>query len=226
MKRCLALICCLLMGFSLSFAVERISFFDSYQEPMLVLSSRTDSSFKPHSSSEFELLINEQYADIYEASYEDKRWVIEPDFYFMLSGVIIEVEPAEAAIRLQMQVKSQVSIQNEGPHLDLLEWKSQLSDLEVIPLDRQNRAVLPDIVVDQSAFPEFSKAELRAAVFGAGGQHWVKVLDYYDSLKLDYGEWISPVMILPSEVYIKVERWSDGQWIEVEELVFILPMGC
>ncbi len=225
MKRCcLALICCALM--SLGSAVERISFFDSYQEPILVLSSGTSSSSKPHSSSEFELLMNEQYADIYQASYEDKRWFIQADIAFRLSGAIIEVEPAEAGIRLQMQVKSQVSIQNEGPHLDLVEWKSQLSDWEVIPLDRQNRAVLPDIVVDESAFPEFSKAELRAAVFEAGGQHWIEVLDHYDSLKFDNGEWISPVMLLPSEAYIKVERFSDGQWTEVEELVFILPMGC
>ena len=53
MKRCcLALICCVLM--SLSSAVERISFFDSYQEPILVLSSGTNLS------SEFELLMNEQ----------------------------------------------------------------------------------------------------------------------------------------------------------------------
>lgn len=77
---------------------------------------------------------------------------------------------------LEAQYETSVTIQNEGPHLDLLDWRHHTSDW--LPLERvsENRFRMPFYSeAEISRFPDVTAADLRQAIAAAGGDEWVQL---------------------------------------------------
>jgi len=163
------------------------------------------------------------YADISFTAPFDKKIDSYLDLGVDISNTKLFIDSEENAnYRVHIQLETSMAIGDEGPHLDLSDWKHCTTEwLSVKPLDKVS-FVLPDISsIKTDCFPQLSMDEIKAEVLKRGGQRWLNVLernigsDYYD-----------PTYIALSAIRIKIEKQVNSQWQEVTVINFNVPMGC
>ena len=98
----------------------------------------------------------------------------------VVEGATVElaVGPAPAGEwRLQMQYETSLSISDEGPHLDLLDWKHHTSEWRDLERLSPTRFRVPTLTEEeQERFPSYRPEELREAVLKAGDEGWLELL--------------------------------------------------
>ena len=124
--------------------------------------------------------------------------------------------------RVAFQLETSLSVNAEGPHLDLTEWKHCTTEWHQLNIADGNGVTLPDFdEVNVDCFPEVTHDEIKAAVFAQGGEEWVRILEGEA-----WPEGYSPVDISLSTVRIKVEKFIATQWRVVTVINIAIPMGC
>jgi len=148
-----------------------------------------------------------------------------------LAGAILDIVAGapNARYRIQLQYETSLTISDEGPHVDLLDWKHCVSDWEPVQATAPNRFVLPAPSPEQAhCFPDFTHRELVAAARKAlsawadpaGIERWIRLLD--GVRKAGDG----PTYAEISKVRMRVEVFDQGRWQPVTTVEFVLPMGC
>jgi len=134
-----------------------------------------------------------------------------------LEDAVVELswgDAPSAAWVVQMQFETSLSIGDEGPHLDLLEWKhftSEWRDLDRLASTRFHVAALTEEA--RARFPAYKPAELAVAVRAAGGEEWLERMEQGAQGHVDIG-----VMRL---------RVTDPAAPDRPFIVeFLIPMGC
>ncbi len=147
-------------------------------------------------------------------------------------GAVLKLDSAggEVSHRVLVQFETSLAIGDEGPHVDLLDWKHCASAWQVLQPSASGGFVLPHPSAAQaSCFPPSSMAELKAAlrsVLQANGtpepdrQRWMTLAD---SIRLP-GD--APSYIGVSKVRVRIDEQANGQWKQVTTLEFMLPLGC
>jgi hypothetical protein len=96
-----------------------------------------------------------------------------------IEGKIAVVEVmslAPADVVLQFQWETSLSIDDEGPHLDLLDWKHYTSDWIQLPRVAEGGFRVPQLTSEQQhTFPETRLDDVCTAAERLGGARWVKV---------------------------------------------------
>lgn len=132
--------------------------------------------------------------------------------------------------RVLVQFETSLAIGDEGPHLDLLDWKHCVSAWQALQPSAAGGFVLPHPSAAQaSCFPSSTidelKVVLRSALQASGiaetdRQRWITLADSIEVL----GD--APSYIGVSKVRVRIDEQAGGQWKEVTTLEFMLPLGC
>jgi hypothetical protein len=120
--------------------------------------------------------------------------------------------------RLFLQTESSVTIMDEGPHLDLTNWKHGQS--EEIQLSEKEGEYFYKDQSSQMSFPEVSLSELIDAAKKKGGERWAQLAKKCNTPK-EY-----PCSVTPSKYILRLERKVNGAWIKKGKAIIIPPMGC
>ena len=139
-----------------------------------------------------------------------------------LSSKIVRITAkAGTQFRVNVQMESSLTIMNEGPHLDLVDWKhctTEWREAERIT-DSEFRIPVTE-EIDQACFQEISVAEIRDEVLKRGGTRWADLIKD-DASITDY-----PMALALSSVTVKVEELLEDGWTVVTIIRFSIPMGC
>lgn len=150
-----------------------------------------------------------------------------------LEGTILSLSTTASpdTHRVSLQFETSMAISDEGPHIDLLDWKHCVSDWKYVSrIQGGNSYRLPGpSEAEASCFPAVTAQEIEVAVLAelqgdsfdeARMQRW---LELARSVNVP-GE--SPSYVGVSKVRLRVEEYVDGQWIEVTRVEFTSPLGC
>jgi hypothetical protein len=125
------------------------------------------------------------------------------------------------SIRLFESYRTILSISNEGPHLDLYEWKGHESGWIPLVSNGQETFKTKNLSKEESSqFPEFTREELTAAADRYSGGRWGDLVR-----NPIFGEWTESFWIGVGLRRIKVELFKEGGK-KTRILVVYIPMGC
>jgi hypothetical protein len=123
--------------------------------------------------------------------------------------------------RISVQLETSMSIQDEGPHLDLVNWKHCTTNWFMVENIAKHKFKLPNFDnINLDCFPKVTISEIKNAALEQGGEHWVAVIE--NNISNDY----SPISIDLSLVRIKVEQFVKSKWVLVTVLNIDVPLGC
>jgi hypothetical protein len=124
--------------------------------------------------------------------------------------------------RVTFQLETSLSVNGEGPHLDLTEWEHCTTQWHSLNIIEDNRVLLPNFdEVNVDCFPEVSDDEINEAILAQGGEEWVRIFEGEG-----WPDGYSPVEISLSTVRIKIEKLISAQWRVVTVINIAIPMGC
>jgi hypothetical protein len=125
-------------------------------------------------------------------------------------------------IKIEQQYETSLSISNEGPHLDLMDWKNYTSDwVELNSINKTAFMTLSYSETDQERFPEFTEKELIDYLISIGEKGYADLITnpiYVDGSK---HWWVGL-----SSITIRVSGFDENNnWVS-RYLNFEIPMGC
>ncbi|SHJ48323.1 hypothetical protein [Cycloclasticus pugetii] len=124
--------------------------------------------------------------------------------------------------RVALQLETSLSVNAEGPHLDLTEWKHCTTKWHRLKIAYNHKVLLPNFdEVNVDCFPEVTHDEINAAVLAKGGEEWVRILNGEG-----WPESYSPVDVSLSTARIKIEKLINTQWQVVTVINIAIAMGC
>jgi len=122
------------------------------------------------------------------------------------------------------QFETSLTISNEGPHCDLIEWKHFTSEPDtLLPVDTTGIYQFKNSYKDSmsSAFPEVSMKEVRRVVLKSCGEHWSELMNEAKSIH----EYPFSVSISREIIQILITN-QEGEIIREKFIIFEIPMGC
>lgn len=150
-----------------------------------------------------------------------------------LEGTILSLSTTASpeTHRVSMQFETSMAISDEGPHIDLLDWKHCVSEWKFLqPMQGGNHYRLPGPTeAEASCFPPVTAQEIEAAVLAelqgysfeeARVQRWLELARGVSAP----GE--GPSYVGVSKMRLRFEQYVDDQWVEVTRVEFTSPLGC
>jgi hypothetical protein len=137
----------------------------------------------------------------------------------------VATRPASPPVSVEYSYRKAVTISGDGPHLDLIDWKSYQSPRRVAKQIEQGW-LLPDMHNEEDTFPTFQKKELIEAVRRATRKHYPS----------DARRWVAiartcstvndlPCIVTLSHVTVRIFVTLNGKKQEIETLEMDVPMG-
>jgi hypothetical protein len=123
---------------------------------------------------------------------------------------------------VEQRYETSLSVPNEGPHLDLLDWKHYVSPWKALPRAGENRFITLKIdEAEASRFPPVTGDQIRAAVRREGAS-----AEWLELVKDTKGPHGPGVWVGVSKVSFRVKVQERGRWRVVNTFHFMVPMGC
>lgn len=123
---------------------------------------------------------------------------------------------------IEQRYETSITLSNEGPHCDLIDWKHFYSNWKTIKPNRQGIYVLDKYSdKDRNKFPPISISELKQQVKEHCGAEWEALMEEVKS-PLEY-----PCGIEISRYYLRItaKRKHNAQIVR-KIIVFEDPLGC
>ncbi|MBA2734468.1 MAG: hypothetical protein H0U54_16525 [Acidobacteria bacterium] len=134
----------------------------------------------------------------------------------LLRGTIPERE-----FKLEQQFETSLAISDEGPHLDLVDWKHYRSEWrEIKKLENNKFLTLKLTEADASRFPHVTMQEIYQEVLKEGGNRWANLVRAAKTIN-DY-----PIGISVSKISLRIKVREGERWRVLKRLEFTIPMGC
>ena len=136
--------------------------------------------------------------------------------------LIVLRSPVEQTFKVEMQFENSMAIGDEGPHLDLLNWKHHTSPWKEIRPTSANTFPVPEVSgADFTRFPTVTTDEIVAAVRKAGGgKRWL------DLARTCTAPGVGWCYVTTSRISIRISTKQTGRWRSVHTLNFSVPMVC
>jgi hypothetical protein len=123
--------------------------------------------------------------------------------------------------KVEQRFETSMSVSDEGPHLDLTEWKHFASGWKEIKSLGGNKFLTSKIPEsDRSAFPKVGRDEIYEAVLKYGDKKWA---DYARTCKSPND---GPCSVAVSRISFRVKAKENGKWKTIHEMNVFVPMGC
>lgn len=125
-------------------------------------------------------------------------------------------------IEIHQAIETSLTIVNEGPHCDLINWKHYTSDWrKVKTLESNTFQVTGYQNGEPKQFPKVSIQEVMDAVQEQCGEEWAKHIKAIKSIQ-DY-----PCEIDVSRYFLKIKAIDKVSGEKIEKtIVVLIPMGC
>lgn len=136
---------------------------------------------------------------------------------------VIKKDSSIQSIEIFQNYETSLTVMNEGPHIDLTDWKHYVSDWQKLDITENEFKTLDYSLSDQTKFPDVTPNEIVQAV--------------KERLINDSGGWLElakeckgandgPCGISISRINLKIVT-TDIKGVKTERLViFEIPMGC
>jgi len=146
-----------------------------------------------------------------------------PELGETIEGQFIKIDNLNLEdLKIEQRYETSISIQNEGPHCDLTNWKHYVSPwIELKPIKEQSYQCLSYVHEDYQKFPSVNITDLKQHIKTNYDKEWY---DLISNIKTIY-EYPSSVGI--SRYYIRISgiEKSSKEFIS-KILIFENPMGC
>jgi hypothetical protein len=135
--------------------------------------------------------------------------------------ILLRGASPDAEFKLEQQFETSLTIMDEGPHLDLIDWKHHRSEwVEIKKLENNKFLTRKLSDADTSRFPEVTMREIYQEVLREGGDRWANLVRAAKRVN-DY-----PVGVGVSKISLRIKVREEGRWRVIKRLEFTLPMGC
>lgn len=144
--------------------------------------------------------------------------------YVDKSVVTLNFRDRSAGYRILQRYRTSMTINAEGPHLDLIDWRhfdSPWISLESLSPGRFQS--VPANQMQDTRFPKTSKSEIVKEVGRQVGNDWPYLLKLVQSCN---GPNEGACLIGISSIYLHIQKQVRGGWIDIGLVEFQLPMGC
>ena len=130
--------------------------------------------------------------------------------------------------RVEQRYETSLTLMNEGPHMDLVDWKHYISQWQVA--EKRSGLTFLSKEVSSDRFPKVTQTEIIEAA-RAQSKKWA-------SRGYDAGErWVGlarqckgpneyPCGVSVSKVILRIMVREAGAWKEIQNIELIIPMGC
>lgn len=141
-----------------------------------------------------------------------------------IDGQVIAIHPFPGdsrQFRVEQQFETSLSVNSEGPHQNLTDWKhytSQWRELERLETNRFRTFAVTE--EEMKRFPRVTREEIVKAAFRQGGKGWAEVAE--DCTGPDEG----PCIIGRSRVSFRISARINGRWTVIHRIDALFPMGC
>jgi hypothetical protein len=136
--------------------------------------------------------------------------------------ITIELLPKTSSpkYRVEWRFETSLRISNEGPHLDLDNWRHHVSPwIEINPKNGSAYSFRCPNKSKPLPFPKVSMAEVRAEV-AKSSPEWSPLISGTKSIR-EY-----PIGVGLSKVSIRISEFQSEKWIVIQTIHLQLPMGC
>jgi hypothetical protein len=128
--------------------------------------------------------------------------------------------------KVEQRYETSLTVMDEGPHLDLLDWKHHVSEWEEVPSRDGVTFVSKEIVADE--FPSVTRAEIVQAVAAElkkwgqnfDGERWIGLAETCS------GPRAGACNVSVSKIMLRVRVMETGGWKDVQTIEIAVPMGC
>ncbi|MHB9123764.1 MAG: hypothetical protein ACYC7A_20005 [Thermoanaerobaculia bacterium] len=119
-------------------------------------------------------------------------------------------------IRVYFQFETSMSVHEDGPHLDLLDWKHHTSDwVRLKGGPSYEIPLIPD--EDERRFPPVTVEEIEAAIRERGEERWVEAMRRHPA---------GITIVSLSAIRLRITIDEDGHERVLYTIEFEVPMGC
>lgn len=143
----------------------------------------------------------------------------------------VNLRPASSAsveFRVEQQYETSLTLMDEGPHMDLRNWKHHVSAWE--PLEQRSGLSFALKDVDVKEFPKVEGSEIVEATIVEskrwkaqgypGSDRWIAAAKKCESATT------YPCGVSVSKVRLKISVKESGEWKPIQIVELVLPMGC
>jgi hypothetical protein len=204
----------LLLSFILTFTIAITSNGQTYS----FVDTSTTISFKELSIKFTRLIVPDDSNSIYINN--DSSYIYADIGETILGGQIEVLKNHLSELKIEQCFETSISIYNEGPHCDLINWKHYYSPwTKLKPTKTNNYRCLNPSIKERETFVNVSVQELKNKVKESCGEHWFDLIKDIKSTKSNF------VSIGISRVLIKVSGQLNGKTI-TKIIVIEEAMGC
>lgn len=152
----------------------------------------------------------------------EERLVIDVKLGHSPEKKTIEIKDSNyKSIKILQRYENSITIMNEGPHCDLIDWKHYDSDWKPVKqLSKFKFETLAYSDADYTKFMPVSIADLKLAVSEQCGEDWAK---YIDKVK-DVNQY--PAGVTTSRIFLKFILVDFENNKTEKTIEFVIPMGC
>lgn len=135
-------------------------------------------------------------------------------------GLVVVMADRATKVKVEQRYETSLVAHNEGPHLDLVDWKHYVSDWTELPAgDRGNFRSLPISAEDSSRFPRVEMSSVLAEI-GRRDSRWLDVVKNTKSIR-EY-----PFSVGVSQVSFRILARLGSGWVPVYVVHLRRPFGC
>lgn len=154
--------------------------------------------------------------------------------------IILHTYPGESReFKIEQRFETSLTVMDEGPHIDLLDWKHYTSRWEEIKMIGKNEFLTSQIGESESSkFPHVTGEEISTAVKEAERKLYA---DYYEAAQSS-GEPVDekwsklartckspqdyPCAVSVNKISFQIKVKDGDQWKIIKRVEFNIPMGC
>ena len=139
-----------------------------------------------------------------------------------LDGQLVKLISSDAdTFRVHIQYETSLTVMDEGPHLDLVDWKHCTTEWLNVTESSPNTFKLPrESEINLDCFPDVTPKMIKDAVLKYGGERWASLLR--DDIDVN----TYPLATALSTIRVRVQRLMDKKWVEEALISINVPMGC
>ena len=145
---------------------------------------------------------------------------VSPGFASDRFVLVVLMADRATKVKVEQRHETSLTIQDEGPHLDLVDWKHHVSDWVELPGEVGGAfRSLPISAEDSSRFPHVEMSSVLAEI-GLRDPRWLDVVKGAKSIR-EY-----PFSVGVTEVSFRILARLGGKWEPVHVVRLRLPTGC
>lgn len=123
--------------------------------------------------------------------------------------------------RVEQQFETSMSVTEEGPHLDLTDWKHYTSEWrELKRIEKNWFRTFTLTEEERSRFPAVTREEIYKVVLKDGGKGMAELA------RTCKGPKEGACIVTASRISIRILARINGRWTVIHQIDAMLPMGC